>query len=72
VLIFDEPRCTEIFLQVKPDIYVKGGDYNIDTINKEEKATLIRAGAEIAFIPFVPGFSTSEILGKLKLESKIK
>ncbi|MBN1864495.1 MAG: adenylyltransferase/cytidyltransferase family protein [Victivallales bacterium] len=62
VLVFGEPRCTEIFRILKPDVYVKGGDYNIDTINEEEKQALLESGAQISFIPLVPGYSTTAII----------
>jgi rfaE bifunctional protein nucleotidyltransferase chain/domain len=65
-LIFGSPRCTDMIKSLKPDIYVKGGDYNIDTINGEEKAALLEIGTQIEFIPFVPGFSTTNIIDKIK------
>ncbi len=65
VYIFDSPRCTAIFEKVKPDIYVKGADYNIDTINKEEKAVLQSVGAEIRFVDLTTGFSTTSIIEKM-------
>jgi rfaE bifunctional protein nucleotidyltransferase chain/domain len=65
VVIFSTPRCTDLFLALKPDIYVKGGDYNIDNIDKEEKAALLSVGAKIKFIKFIPGLSTTEILKKI-------
>ena len=65
IVIFNTPRCTDLFLTLKPDIYVKGGDYNIDNIDKEEKEALLNVGAEIEFIKFIPGLSTTEILKKI-------
>ena len=65
VVIFNTPRCTELFLELKPDIYVKGGDYNIDNIDKEEKTALLSVGSKIKFIKFIPGLSTTEILRKI-------
>lgn len=65
VYIFDTPRCTGIFEIVKPDIYVKGADYNIDTINQEEKAALQEVGTEIRFVDLTPGFSTTAIIEKM-------
>ena len=65
VVIFDTSKCTNLFLALKPDIYVKGGDYNIDNIDKEEKAALLGVGAKIKFIKFIPGLSTTEILKKI-------
>lgn len=55
------------FLKVlKPDIYTKGGDYNIDTINQEERKIVEEYGGEIRFIGFIPNLSTSEIINKIK------
>lgn len=65
VVIFNTPKCTNLFLSLKPDIYVKGGDYNIDSIDKEEKAALLSVGSKIKFIKFIPGLSTTEILRKI-------
>ncbi|MFA6567215.1 MAG: adenylyltransferase/cytidyltransferase family protein [Victivallales bacterium] len=65
VVIFNTARCTDLFLALKPDIYVKGGDYNIDNIDKEEKAALLSVGSKIKFIKFIPGLSTTEILKKI-------
>jgi len=65
VYIFDSPRCTTLFEAVKPDIYVKGADYNIDTINQEEKAALQSVGAEIRFVELTPGFSTTATIAKM-------
>ncbi len=65
VVVFDSPRCTEIIRELQPDIYVKGGDYNIDNINPEEKAALIEAETDIQFIPLTPGFSTTGTLDKI-------
>lgn len=65
VVIFNTPKCTNLFLALRPDIYVKGGDYNIDSIDKEERAALLSVGSKIKFIKFIPGLSTTEILRKI-------
>jgi len=49
----------------QPDIYVKGGDYTLDTINQEERRTVERLGGRIVIIPFVPGKSTTALLKKI-------
>ncbi len=51
---------------LKPDIYVKGGDYNYDSLNYEELTALQRVNASIKFIPFVKGYSTTNIIRKIK------
>lgn len=66
VVIFDTLDCTELFLSLKPDIYVKGGDYNINTINQEERAILSRLKAEVKFVKLVPDFSTTHMIEKLE------
>ena len=65
VIIFNGERCTELFEKLAPDIYVKGGDYNIENINGEEKQALIKANSLIRFIPFIKDFSTTRIINKL-------
>lgn len=69
VIIFSGERCTELFEKLTPDIYVKGGDYNIENINGEEKQALIKANSLIRFIPFVKDFSTSRIISRLSEKS---
>ena len=62
IVVFSEAACTSLIAEIKPDIYVKGADYNIDTINKEERAALEAVGTRIEFIEFTEGFSTTKIL----------
>lgn len=66
VVVFNTPTCTELLVELKPDIYVKGGDYTIDTINAEEKAAMLQIGIKIEIISLVPGFSSSNTLEKMK------
>lgn len=66
VVVFNEPRCTACFSALKPDIYVKGGDYTLETLNPEEREALQEGGADFRFIPFVEGFSTTNIVNRIK------
>src|SRR2546423_12658373 len=66
VTIFFGKRATRFIEAARPSIYVKGGDYSSDTLNAEEQALLRDIGAEVRILPFVPGYSTSELLGKLR------
>ena len=68
VSIFPEVRATNFLRTVAPAVYVKGGDYRVETLNEEERAALQEIGAEIRIIPFEPGYSTSEILAKLETD----
>ena len=65
IIVFADLRCTDLFTKIRPDIYVKGADYNINTIDKEEKVALLKVGAKIEFIELTPGFSTTKIIADL-------
>jgi len=65
VVIFEESRLTKEIEALKPDIYVKSGDYNLDTLNDEEGEALEQVGAKIEFVPYLEGFSTTEIIEKI-------
>lgn len=62
--VFPDSRCHVELEALAPDIYVKGGDYTIDSLDPDERAALLASGTEIVFKPFVPGFSTTGILEK--------
>ncbi|HET9417819.1 MAG TPA: D-glycero-beta-D-manno-heptose 1-phosphate adenylyltransferase [Chthoniobacterales bacterium] len=66
VTIFPEPRATRFIQAVRPDVYVKGGDYTSDSLDAEESALLEKLGAKIDIVPFEHGYSTSQLLNKLR------
>lgn len=66
VVIFPEVRTTALLENVRPAIYVKGGDYTPATLDSEERAALEQVGAEIRILPFEPGYSTSALLEKIR------
>ena len=66
VTIFPEKRATRFIEAARPIIYVKGGDYSSDTLDAEEHARLREIGAKVRILPFVPGYSTSELLKQLR------
>ena len=65
VCIFSEPTATTFLAAAQPDIYVKGGDYTLETLNKQERQAVESAGGKIVIIPFVPGKSTTNLLRKI-------
>src|SRR5438309_11651727 len=69
VVIFGEVRATHLLEKVRPAIYVKGGDYTLETLDAEERAVLERVGAEIKILPFEKGYSTSGLVDSLKRRS---
>ena len=65
VCIFTQRLAQPFLAAAKPDIYIKGGDYNLETINQDERRTVEQAGGKILIIPFVPGKSTTALLKKI-------
>lgn len=66
VTIFPAVRATEVIAAVRPAIYVKGGDYTVESLNPEEVAALEKVGAEIKTLPLVPGRSTSRLIERMQ------
>jgi len=65
VCVFKERTATLFLSQARPDIYVKGGDYTLGTVNQEERRTVEQSGGKVVLIPFVPGKSTTALLEKI-------
>jgi rfaE bifunctional protein nucleotidyltransferase chain/domain len=65
VCIFAEKTATKFLATAQPDIYVKGGDYTLDTLNQDERRAVESAGGRIVIVPFVPGKSTTSLLEKI-------
>jgi rfaE bifunctional protein nucleotidyltransferase chain/domain len=65
VCIFTDPAATKFLAAAQPDIYVKGGDYTLDTLNQDERRAVEAAGGKIVLVPFVPGKSTTGLLEKI-------
>jgi rfaE bifunctional protein nucleotidyltransferase chain/domain len=65
VCIFAEKTATKFLERAQPDIYVKGGDYTLETLNQDERRAVEQAGGKIVIIPQVPGKSTTALLEKI-------
>jgi rfaE bifunctional protein nucleotidyltransferase chain/domain len=66
VVIFQAKRANKFFQAVRPDIYVKGGDYRPETLDAGERAVLESVGTKIRILPFVRGFSTTDLIEKIR------
>lgn len=64
VCVFDELRATRFLEISKPDVYVKGGDYTVETIPQDERRVVESGGGRIVFLPFLPGRSTTSVLAR--------
>lgn len=71
VVIFREPRLTAEIRALRPDVYCKAGDYTLEKLNPEERAALESVGARIEFMPFLPGFSTTALIARIKAAGEI-
>ena len=65
VCIFADTAAIRFLAAAQPDIYVKGGDYTLETLNQEERRAVESAGGKIVLVPFVPGKSTTGLLEKI-------
>jgi glycerol-3-phosphate cytidylyltransferase len=64
VVLFGEQTAEAVIAEVKPDVYVKGGDYTLDTL---PEAKIVQSyGGKVAFIDMVEGRSTTNIINKIK------
>jgi D-beta-D-heptose 7-phosphate kinase/D-beta-D-heptose 1-phosphate adenosyltransferase len=63
--IFTDVRATRFLAAAQPDIYVKGGDYTLATLDQDERRAVEAAGGRIVLVPFVPGKSTTGLLEKI-------
>lgn len=66
VAIFPEKRAARFLSDARPDVYVKGGDYTLDTIDQDERRAVESGGGRIVFIPFLPGRSTTGLVAKIQ------
>jgi rfaE bifunctional protein nucleotidyltransferase chain/domain len=65
VCIFTDGTATKFLAAAQPDVYVKGGDYTLETLNQDERRAVESADGKIVIVPFVPGKSTTSLLEKI-------
>jgi D-beta-D-heptose 7-phosphate kinase/D-beta-D-heptose 1-phosphate adenosyltransferase len=61
-VIFDDPTTVRLLKVLKPEVYAKGGDYTIDTINQQERHVVESYGGRIEILSEVKGVSTTRII----------
>ncbi|MEY4764596.1 MAG: hypothetical protein RI907_1269 [Pseudomonadota bacterium] len=64
VTFFDERTPVELILETRPDIYVKGGDYDMAAL--EETRVVQSWGGQSLAIPFVDGYSTTSLVKRIR------
>jgi len=69
VTLFEQDTPLELITAIKPDVLVKGGDYaNKNCVGSQFVESL---GGKTVIIPLVEGVSTTKIIEKLGLKSKV-
>jgi rfaE bifunctional protein nucleotidyltransferase chain/domain len=64
VVVFDESTPCELIERVRPDIYVKGGDYDVESLRE---TALVRSwGGRAVAVPFVDGYSTTQLVERIR------
>jgi len=64
VVVFDESTPVELLKRVRPQWYVKGGDYDIETL---AETALVRSwGGEARALPFFDGHSTTALVTRIR------
>ena len=72
VTIFSEATASALVDLLKPDVYIKGGDYasaqgsQIDTQRLPEAKHVFAYGGKVQLISYLPGHSTTELIAKIK------
>jgi rfaE bifunctional protein nucleotidyltransferase chain/domain len=64
VTLFDEATPVELLKLVRPQVYVKGGDYDIESL--EETKWVRSWGGQAHALPFVDGYSTTALVRRIR------
>ena len=64
VTLFDESTPLELLKVVRPELYVKGGDYDVEIL---AETALVRSwGGAARALPFVDGYSTTALVARIR------
>ena len=72
VVLFHTARVDSVIREVRPAVYVKGGDYTLDTLDPAERAALEAVGARVNIVGLVPGKSTTAVVQKMAGNSDVE
>jgi len=64
VILFDDPDPYKLIAAIKPQVLAKGGDWSSDKIIAAD--IVEAAGGRVALIPYLKGFSTTEIIERIR------
>ena len=71
VIIFEESTPLQLIELIKPTVLVKGGDYDPKAKEGESKYIVgsdivLEKGGKVDVIPFLPGYSSTRIINKIR------
>lgn len=66
VTLFGGQSPLRVLRRVRPDVFAKGGDYTLESMHQGERRFLEGIGARIEFLPLLPGWSTTDLLARLR------
>lgn len=66
VVIFEERTAESIIAKVRPDVYVKGGDYTLETL--PEAKIVMSYGGKVELVQLVEGRSTTNVIKKIQAQ----
>jgi len=64
VTLFDESTPVELLKLIRPQLYVKGGDYDVEAL--EETRWVRSWGGDARALPFVDGYSTTALVQRIR------
>jgi D-beta-D-heptose 7-phosphate kinase / D-beta-D-heptose 1-phosphate adenosyltransferase len=68
VVVFEEPTPEHALARLRPDVWVKGGDY--DPSELPEAELVRRYGGRVEILPYIEGRSTSRLIGEAALRGR--
>lgn len=67
VVVYDEPDPYKLIAAIKPNVLAKGGDWSGEKIIGAD--IVEQSGGRVAVIPYLQGFSTTEIIERIRNEN---
>jgi D-beta-D-heptose 7-phosphate kinase/D-beta-D-heptose 1-phosphate adenosyltransferase len=62
VVVFGEATPLEVIVATRPDVIVKGGDYEVETVVGASE--VMSWGGQVKIVPLVEGYSTTRLIAK--------
>ena len=67
VVVFDEDTPLELIKTVRPQVLVKGGDYERDQVVGHD--VIEEWGGTVELVPLLPGHSTTNLVDRIRSET---